>query len=88
MSCSLIDARVKYTENYGTEVYDMTSLTSQKGDAEFDDELQRMSVETEDRREMLEQQMVANLIKIAEMTGRPIRQMQLNENGVFEEKTN
>lgn len=37
------------------------------------------------RREMLGQQMIGDLFDIAELTGRPIKHMRLNVNGVFEE---
>lgn len=37
------------------------------------------------RREMLGQQMVGDLLDIAELTGRPIKHMRLNASGVFEE---
>ena len=37
------------------------------------------------RREQLGQQMVADLLEIAKLTNQPIKQMLLNEKGVFEE---
>ena len=38
------------------------------------------------RREMLGQQMIADLLDIAELTGRPIKHMRLNASGVFEKQ--
>lgn len=37
------------------------------------------------RREQLGQQMVGDLLEIAKLTNQPIKQMLLNEKGVFEE---
>lgn len=39
----------------------------------------------EHHREQLGQQMAENLLRIAELTGQPIKHMRLNENSVFEE---